>query len=189
MTTKYLDSTGLTYLWGKLKAYFQPKLVSGTNIKTINNQSLLGSGNISISGGGGAETDPVFLASPAGGISAEDVVNWDAKSDFSGDYNDLTNKPTIPSISNLIIVDTYSSSGYDFSSSQSRSLTRSLTTHSGYTPYVLKCVCTNKVSLIVYNHYISSGTLTYEVVNRTSSSVSGASFSIAVMWIKNGILG
>lgn len=32
---------------------FQAKLVSGTNIKTINNQSLLGSGNIDISGGGG----------------------------------------------------------------------------------------------------------------------------------------
>ena len=32
----------------------QPTLVSGTNIKTINNQSLLGSGNISISGGSGA---------------------------------------------------------------------------------------------------------------------------------------
>ena len=33
----------------------QDKLVSGTNIKTINNQSLLGSGNIDIQGGGGAE--------------------------------------------------------------------------------------------------------------------------------------
>ena len=32
----------------------QDKLVSGTNIKTINNQSLLGSGNISIEGGGSA---------------------------------------------------------------------------------------------------------------------------------------
>ncbi len=30
----------------------QDKLVSGTNIKTINNESILGSGNISISGGG-----------------------------------------------------------------------------------------------------------------------------------------
>ena len=30
----------------------QDKLVSGTNIKTINNQSILGSGNISIEGGG-----------------------------------------------------------------------------------------------------------------------------------------
>ena len=33
----------------------QETLVSGTNIKTINNQSLLGSGNITISGGGTAE--------------------------------------------------------------------------------------------------------------------------------------
>lgn len=31
----------------------QEALVSGTNIKTINNESLLGSGNITISGGGG----------------------------------------------------------------------------------------------------------------------------------------
>lgn len=31
----------------------QEKLVSGTNIKTINNESLLGSGNITVGGGGG----------------------------------------------------------------------------------------------------------------------------------------
>ena len=31
----------------------QDTLVSGTNIKTINNQSLLGEGNITIGGGGG----------------------------------------------------------------------------------------------------------------------------------------
>ena len=35
----------------------QDTLVSGTNIKTINNQSLLGSGNIDIQGGGGGGTD------------------------------------------------------------------------------------------------------------------------------------
>ena len=34
----------------------QETLVSGTNIKTINNESLLGSGNITISGGGGSST-------------------------------------------------------------------------------------------------------------------------------------
>jgi hypothetical protein len=54
MSKQYLDKNGLTYLWNKLKGYFQQKLVSGTNIKTVNNQSLLGSGNISISGAGGA---------------------------------------------------------------------------------------------------------------------------------------
>ena len=30
-------------------------------------------------------------------ITQEDIESWDNKSDFSGDYNDLTNKPTIPS--------------------------------------------------------------------------------------------
>lgn len=31
------------------------------------------------------------------GISSTDVANWNNKSNFSGSYNDLTNKPTIPS--------------------------------------------------------------------------------------------
>lgn len=48
---KYLDSTGLARFKSKTDAKYQDKLISGTNIKTINNQSLLGSGNIVISGG------------------------------------------------------------------------------------------------------------------------------------------
>ncbi len=48
----------------------QATLVSGTNIKTINNQSLLGDGNITINGGSG-----------------------------TSDYSDLTNKPSINSVS------------------------------------------------------------------------------------------
>ena len=31
-------------------------------------------------------------------VTQEDKGAWDAKSDFSGDYNDLTNKPTIPTV-------------------------------------------------------------------------------------------
>lgn len=42
------------------------------------------------------ETDPVFTASAAAGISSTDISNWNAKSDFSGSYNDLEDKPTIP---------------------------------------------------------------------------------------------
>ena len=44
------------------------------------------------------ETDPVFLASVAAGITSTDVSNWNGKSEFSGDYDDLTNKPTIPTV-------------------------------------------------------------------------------------------
>ena len=42
------------------------------------------------------ETDPVFTSSVAHGITSTDITNWNNKSTFSGSYNDLTNKPTIP---------------------------------------------------------------------------------------------
>ena len=43
-----------------------------------------------------SETDPVFNASVAKNITLTDITNWNNKSNFSGSYNDLTNKPTIP---------------------------------------------------------------------------------------------
>lgn len=66
----------------------QDTLVSGTNIKTINGETILGSGNLVIQSG---------------------TSNWDdiqGKPQFaevatSGDYNDLINKPTIPDVSDL----------------------------------------------------------------------------------------
>jgi hypothetical protein len=45
---------------------------------------------------GYTETDPVFSASAAADITSQDITDWNNKSDFSGDYEDLTNKPTIP---------------------------------------------------------------------------------------------
>lgn len=42
------------------------------------------------------ETDPIFRESPAYNITNDDIENWNNKSDFSGNYDDLTNKPTIP---------------------------------------------------------------------------------------------
>ena len=131
--TNYTDTTTLnTALGGK-----QETLVSGTNIKTINNYSLLGSGNITIESSGGtanydelenrpqinsttltgnkslsdlgiqpagnyltSESDPVFTASAAYGISSGDITSWDGKLDgskvktssstTSGDVYDVT---------------------------------------------------------------------------------------------------
>lgn len=60
MAKEYLDKTGLAYFWNKIKTKLSAKqdtLVSGTNIKTINGNSLLGSGNISISSGGSGTSD------------------------------------------------------------------------------------------------------------------------------------
>lgn len=49
------------------------------------------------------ETDPIYSASPAAGITAADISSWDAKSNFSGSYNDLTDKPTIPTVNNATL--------------------------------------------------------------------------------------
>jgi hypothetical protein len=50
----------------------QDTLVSGTNVKTINGNSILGSGNLSISGGGGA-TNLGYTASATNGIVTSDT--------------------------------------------------------------------------------------------------------------------
>ena len=49
--SEFLDKTGLTYFWSKLKTLLNGKqdtLVSGTNIKTVGGTSLLGNGNIAL---------------------------------------------------------------------------------------------------------------------------------------------
>lgn len=49
-----------------------------------------------------SETEPMFNSSVAKGITSSDITNWNNKSTFSGNYNDLTNKPDIPdSLSDL----------------------------------------------------------------------------------------
>ena len=54
------------YTKAETDATFQEKLVSGTNIKTINNTSLLGSGNISV--GGVSLTDIIDAFYPVGSV-------------------------------------------------------------------------------------------------------------------------
>ena len=54
------------------------------------------------------ETDPVFSASVAAGITQTDINNWNAGTGggggggFSGSWNDLTDKPTIPTNNNQL---------------------------------------------------------------------------------------
>lgn len=64
----------------------QDTLVSGTNIKTINGDSILGNGNLVI---GSSNWDDI-----QGKPQFAEVAT-------SGDYNDLINKPTIPDVSGL----------------------------------------------------------------------------------------
>jgi len=48
------------YIKGKADTFYQNILVSGTNIKTINGNSILGSGDLTISGGGGTSYSDLF---------------------------------------------------------------------------------------------------------------------------------
>lgn len=87
MSFKYLDNNGLQYFWNKIVAKINEKqdtLVSGTNIKTINNTSLLGSGNITISSGGTATDVQVNGTSIVSSNTANLRTN--------GTYNASTNK-------------------------------------------------------------------------------------------------
>ena len=67
------------------------KVVAGTGLS-----SSYSNGAITLSANAQTETDPVFSASAASGITSNDITSWNNKSNFSGSYNDLTNKPTIP---------------------------------------------------------------------------------------------
>ena len=98
----------------------QSALVSGTSIKTVNGTSLLGSGNIAISGGGGdvAFSDITSKPTTLAGYGITDAFDgaysslsgtptlfdgaYDSLSGkptlFDGAYSSLTGKPTIPTV-------------------------------------------------------------------------------------------
>ncbi len=66
---KFLDQSGLEYYDGKIKAVIKKKqdtLVSGTNIKTINGSSILGSGNLTV---GGATAGVASIGGKTGAIT------------------------------------------------------------------------------------------------------------------------
>lgn len=67
--------------------FAQEKLVSGSNLKTINNQSLLGSGNISV-GGGGLSIDDVY---PIGSIYMS-VNSTSPQTLFGGTWEQIKDK-------------------------------------------------------------------------------------------------
>ena len=75
-----------------LKENKQDKLISGVNIKTINNESILSSGNLTLVE---EESDPIFTNSPAYSITDNDITYWNNKANMSD----------IPDVSNFITKD------------------------------------------------------------------------------------
>lgn len=64
-TYNFLDKTGLGQVWAKIKALIPTKTSDLTNDSGFIDSYT--------------ETDPVFSASPAAGITSTDISNWDAK--------------------------------------------------------------------------------------------------------------
>ena len=123
----------------------QDTLVSRTNIKTINGDSILGSGNLVIQSG---------------------TSNWDdiqGKPQFaevatSGDYNDLINKPTIPDVSGLATkqeiadMETKSNAAATYATKQEiPSLEGYLTETKASETYATKQALGNKLDTATYN--------------------------------------
>ena len=123
----------------------QNTLVSGTNIKTINGETILGSGNLVIQSG---------------------TSNWDdiqgkpqfAKVATSGNYNDLINKPTIPDVSGLATkeeiadMETKSNAAATYATKQEiPSLEGYLTETEASETYATKQALGNKLDTATYN--------------------------------------
>ena len=62
----FLNNSGLQTLWNNITTNFQEKLVSGTNIKTINNSTILGSGDLTVSA-----SLPTASTSTLGGVKVD----------------------------------------------------------------------------------------------------------------------
>lgn len=84
---QFLDYTGLQRYDGKIKDVIERKqdtLVSGQTLKTINNESLLGSGNIAV--GGAVPTDVKIDGTSITSNSQANILT------MNGNYNSNTNK-------------------------------------------------------------------------------------------------
>ena len=82
---KTINSTSLL---GSEDITVQPTLVSGTNIKTINNLSLLGSGNIEIQGGGGGSSNTQIYRVPCSYYYSSTIrAQWYSTSSESSSFS------------------------------------------------------------------------------------------------------
>ena len=92
-------------------------------------------------------------------------------------------------LSKVFYFDTYSPTGYGFSSNQYRRLTRQLSARSGYTPIVIQVTCSTHAAIRVFNWYIDGNTIAYEALNTSSSAITDVSFTITMLWLKNELGG
>lgn len=119
------------------------------------------------------ETDPIYSASPAAGITSADISSWDAKSDFSGSYNDLTNKPTIPTVNDATLtIQRNSTNVGTFTANASSDKTINIT------------VPTTVAELSDASNYVTQNSLTTQLANKQNVLTAGDHINITDNTIK-----
>jgi hypothetical protein len=86
-----LNSTDWNTFNGK-----QPTLVSGTNIKTINGSSVLGSGDLTISGGGASGIHSIFLPGSSWNVETSNNLTGGAVGAYTTQSGQMTYVPYVP---------------------------------------------------------------------------------------------
>lgn len=99
-----VNNLNAQYLGGNSSAYYQQALVSGTNIKTINNTSLLGSGNIQIDSG-----TPVITVTQNGhGFSIGNIIRVSGANTFTkAQANSTVNSEVVGYITEIVDINTF----------------------------------------------------------------------------------
>ena len=119
------------------------------------------------------ETDPIYSASPAAGITAANISSWNAKSDFSGSYNDLTDKPTIPTVNNATLtIQRNSTSVGTFTANASSNKTINIT------------VPTTVAELSDASTYVTQNNLATQLANKQNALTAGDHINITDSTIK-----
>lgn len=199
--TKYLDEHGLRVFEATIKDKLgakQDTLVSGTSIKTINNESLLGSGNINISSGGTATDVKIngtsITSNNEADIQTEGTYNSSTNkiatmSDIptiptlatvatTGDYDDLLDKPTIPTVGNA--------KTYYGTSSTSASTAAKTVTCSGFT---LETGATIFVKFTNANSYNGTATLNVNSTGAKDIATVGDTKTSRYYWKSGEVVG
>lgn len=172
--SQFLDKDGLSYFWSLLKAQLNNKqdtLVSGTNIKTINSESLLGSGNINISGIGSSK----FQILNRSTIGVNEYVNLLS---YMEQYDELMIiVRSVPNASTVIGISSVTSGSSDFLTSVTISGTSYLKitmnkTDEGYFAWT---ILGNSISSFGW-----TGSIGYQYIRNYSASATSNSMSVVV---------
>lgn len=96
-----LDKIGLTYFWGKIKATFAKKSELSGKQDTISDLATIRSGAAKGATALQSESDPVFGASAASGITSNNITSWNGKAEKIAEINHGTSDTTFALTPNI----------------------------------------------------------------------------------------